>query len=153
MTTSEAPEISSDDRVMAALAHFFGIFGALIVWATQKDRSRFVKFQALQSLAFGGLLSAVTLLAMLCLMGLMLLGIVGALFASAQPGASPDRLTSLMIVAVLSPMSFYCLLPVSLAEGLVQMIAAVSVATGHNWRYPIIAQRVEAFMDGPAKAG
>ena len=47
MTTSEMTEISSDDRIMAALAHFLGLFGALIIWATQKDKSRFVKFQAL----------------------------------------------------------------------------------------------------------
>ena len=150
MTTGEATEISPDDRVMAALAHFFGLFAALIIWATQKDKSRFVKFQALQSLAFGGLLTVVMMLAMLCLMGLMFLGIAGVVFASSQSNASPGNLPSMLPVAMLWPMGFLCIMPVSFAAALVQIIAAISVATGHNWRYPIIAQRVEAFMGEPA---
>lgn len=146
MTTGENTEISSDDRVMAALAHFFGLFGALIVWATQKDKSRFVKFQALQSLAFGGVLSVVTMLATMCMMGVTMLGIMGTVFASAQTSASPGDVPSLTMVAILWPMSFMCLMPLSFGAALVQMIAAISVATGHNWRYPLIAQRVEAYM-------
>jgi uncharacterized Tic20 family protein len=150
MTSGQATEISSDDRVMAALAHFLGLFGAFIVWATQKDKSRFVKFQALQSLAFGGLLTVVMMLVMLCLMGVMFLGIMGAVFASSQANASPSSLPSIGVIAMLSPMSFFCVMPVSFAAALVQLIAAFSVATGHNWRYPIIAKRVEAYMGQPA---
>ncbi len=146
MTTGEHTEISSDDRVMAALAHFFGLFGALIIWATQKDKSRFVKFQALQSLAFGGVLTIVTLLATMCMMGVMVLGVVGTVFASTQASASPGNLPSLEMAAMLWPMSMMCIMPLSFGAARIQMIAAISVATGHNWRYPLIAQRVEAFM-------
>ncbi len=148
MTTGETTPISSDDRIMAALAHFFGLFGALIVWATQKDKSRFVKFQALQSLAFGGLLSVVMMLAMMCLMGFMVLAVVVTVLASTQPGAYAGIPPSIEMTAAVAPMSFLCIMPVSFAAALVQMIAAISVATGHNWRYPIIAQRVEAYMGG-----
>lgn len=151
MTTEAATEISSDDRVMAALAHFFGLFGALIVWATQKDRSRFVKFQALQSLAFGGLLTVLMMVVMMCMMALMMLGVLGAVLASSQSAASPENMPSLVMLAALSPMSFFCIMPVSFAAALVQMIASISVLMGHNWRYPIIAQRVEAYMGGPAQ--
>jgi uncharacterized Tic20 family protein len=152
MTTGETTKISSDDLVMAALAHFFGLFGALIIWATQKDRSRFVKFQALQSLAFGGVLSVVMMLAMLCLMAVMFLGVAGAVLASSQPNASSTTPSSIVTLAMLSPMSFMCIMPVSFAAAMVQIIAAISVVTGHNWRYPIIAKRVEAYMDEPAHA-
>ncbi len=148
MTTGETTPISSDDRIMAALAHFFGLFGALIVWATQKDKSRFVKFQALQSLAFGGLLSLVMMLAMMCLIGVLALAVVVTVLASTQPGAYAGIPPSIEMTAAVAPMSFLCIMPVSFAAALVQMIAAISVATGHNWRYPIIAQRVEAFMGG-----
>ncbi len=151
MTTAESTPISSDDRVMAALAHFFGLFGALIIWATQKDKSRFVKFQALQSLAFGGLLTIVMMLAMLCTFGVMLVGMAGAVIASSRASASPQSVSNIAALAALSPMSFFCIMPVSFAAALVQMIAAISVATGHNWRYPFIAPRVEAFMDKPAQ--
>ncbi len=150
MTTGESTPISSDDRVMAALAHFFGLFGALIIWATQKDKSRFVKFQALQSLAFGGLLTIVMMLAMFCMFGLMIVGMAGTVLATARASASPQSVSSILTMTTLSSMSFICIMPVSLAAALVQMIAAISVATGHNWRYPFIAQRVEAFMGEPA---
>ena len=148
MTTVDAKNVplSSDDRVMAALAHFLGLFGALIIWATQKDKSRFVKFQALQSLAFGGLLSIVTMLAMFCMVGVMLVGMIAAVMASSQASASPGDLPPFAMIAMFSPMSFLCIMPLSIAAALVQMIAAISVATGHNWRYPLIAPRVEAFM-------
>ncbi len=150
MTTVESAPISSDDRVMAALAHFFGLFGGLLIWATQKDKSRFVKFQALQSLAFGGLLTIVMILAMFCLFGVMLLGMFGTVLAAARASASPDSVSSILAMSTLWSMSFMCILPVSFVAALVQMIAAISVATGHNWRYPFIAQRVEAFMGEPA---
>ncbi len=151
MTTGETTPISSDDRVMAALAHFFGLFGALIIWATQKDKSRFVKFQALQSLAFGGLLTIAMMLATFCMFGVMILGMLGTVLAASQTSGSPGSLPSFEMAAMLWPMSFLCIMPVSFAAALVQIIAAISVATGHNWRYPIIAQRVEVFMGEPAQ--
>ncbi len=146
MTVGEQVETTSDERVMAALSLFFGLIAALIVWATQKDKSRFVKFQALQSLAFGGLLTLVTMLATMCLMGVMMLGVLGTVFASTQASASPGNLPSIEMAAMLWPMSMMCIMPLSFGAALIQMIAAISVATGHNWRYPLIAQRVEAFM-------
>lgn len=45
-TFSEAP-LTSDEKLMGALAHFFGPLVAVIVWITQKEKSPFVKFQAL----------------------------------------------------------------------------------------------------------
>jgi uncharacterized Tic20 family protein len=152
MTTGETAEISSDDRIMAALAHFFGLFGALVIWATQKDRSRFVKFHALQALAFGGLLTVVMMLLMMCLMVVMFLGIVVAVVASSQPATSPGSVPPIEMLTALAPMSFFCILPVSFAAVLVQVLAAISVATGHNWRYPLIAPRVEAYMGAPVQA-
>ncbi len=150
MTTAEPTPISSDDRLMAALAHFFGLFGGLLIWATQKDRSRFVRFQALQSLAFGGVLAVVMMLVMLCLVAFMVVGIVVMVLAASQPGAGPGSLSRFEMLALLSPLGFFCIMPVSFASALVQMIAAISVVTGHNWRYPLIAPRVEAFMDQKA---
>lgn len=60
---SGASPYTSDERTWAALAHasallnFFvaglgGPIGALVIWLTQKDKSRWVGFHALQSLVF-----------------------------------------------------------------------------------------------------
>ncbi len=53
---SAAP--TQDERIMAALAHialiipYAGLVVPAIVWITQKDKSRWIRFQALQALAY-----------------------------------------------------------------------------------------------------
>jgi len=55
---SLATKATQDERIMAALAHasailpFWGLIGAIVIWATQKEKSRFVGFQALQVIAY-----------------------------------------------------------------------------------------------------
>lgn len=48
MEAAASPETSSDERLMAAVSHLFGLLVAIIVWATQKEKSIFVRFQAVQ---------------------------------------------------------------------------------------------------------
>ena len=55
-------EISMEERLMAALSHFFGMLVALVIWITQKDKSNFVRFQALQAVGLDAILMVVTLL-------------------------------------------------------------------------------------------
>jgi uncharacterized Tic20 family protein len=49
---------TQDDRIMAALSHitvilpFFGVVAPIIIWVTQKEKSQYVAFQALQALAY-----------------------------------------------------------------------------------------------------
>ncbi len=56
MTESMTP--TQDERVMAALAHisailpFMGVTPPIVIWVTQKGKSKYVAFQALQALAY-----------------------------------------------------------------------------------------------------
>jgi len=49
---------TQDERVMAALAHgsiflsFWGLIAAIVIWMTQREKSRYVRFQALQATAY-----------------------------------------------------------------------------------------------------
>jgi uncharacterized Tic20 family protein len=43
---------SSEDKILAALGHLFGIIAAIIIWAVQKDKSEYVRFQASQAVVF-----------------------------------------------------------------------------------------------------
>jgi uncharacterized Tic20 family protein len=49
---------TQDERVMAALAHIsallpmMGVVAPIIIWVTQKGKSKFVAFQSLQALAY-----------------------------------------------------------------------------------------------------
>lgn len=147
MNAEAAPRPSSDERVMAALAHFFGLIAALIVWALQKDKSRFVRFQALQALAFDGLVIVFNMVLMACLFGAMVLGGAGAAVVAARNASSPDSIFPVMLVPMLLwPAIILCIMPLSLVTMAVRIIAAVSAAGGHNFRYPWIASRVEAFL-------
>jgi len=48
--------VSSDEKLLALLCHLSSFFGGLIlpviIWATQKDKSKFVKFHSLQAIFF-----------------------------------------------------------------------------------------------------
>ncbi len=147
MTDTTASRVASDERVMAALAHCLGLFGALIVWALQKDKSHFVRFQALQALAFGLLAMIFNLLLMLCLFGVALIGAAGALIAALRSGSSPDSILPLIALPGAFPLgAFACIFPLTLVISAVQLFAGASVASGHDFRYPWIASRVEAFL-------
>jgi uncharacterized Tic20 family protein len=149
MSTGGQLETSSDERVMAALANFFGLIAALIVWATQKDRSRFVRFQALQAMAFDMLFTIIYMLLMFCLMGVMFVFIMGGVWYTAQ-AAPPDNLFPALGLGMVAPWAmFMCIMPVALVFGVVRIVAAVSVLTGHDFRYPFIARWVDAFLKEP----
>jgi uncharacterized Tic20 family protein len=66
-TTDSRPSTTPNERIAAALAHggtcVAWFFAPLLVWAIERDRSRFVAHQALQALlwsAFGTLVSLAT---------------------------------------------------------------------------------------------
>ncbi len=58
MTDLDSLTPSQDERVMAALAQIsvlvplLGIIAPIVIWVTQKDKSRYVAFQSLQAVAF-----------------------------------------------------------------------------------------------------
>ena len=150
MTIGAHVETTPDERVMAALAHFFGLIAALIVWATQKDKSRFLRFQALQALAFDMLFMVAYVLLTMCFLGLMFVMIMALAFSTAQ-AATPDQVLPGIMAGMVMPFAMvFGILPLALLAMVVRVIAAVSVATGHNFRYPLIAPRVEAFLREPA---
>ncbi len=152
MTMAEHVETTSDERVMAGISHFFGLIAALIVWATQKDKSRFVRFQALQALAFDMVFMLVYMLFMMGFVGIMFVAIL-AIAVSTARSASGDPLFPGMLIGMLMPFGMLaCVMPPAVLAMLIRIVAALSVATGHNFRYPLIASRVDAFLKEPASA-
>ncbi len=54
-TAAPAAQSASDDQLMAALAHagiLITVIVALIIWLTQKDKSKYVEYQAKQALVY-----------------------------------------------------------------------------------------------------
>lgn len=58
MTELDSQKPTQDERLMAALSHvttlmpFMGVIAPIIIWITQKDKSQYVAFQALQALIY-----------------------------------------------------------------------------------------------------
>ena len=138
-------ELSSDNRMLAAAAHFFGLWVALIIWATQKDRSRFVRFQSVQALGFDLVVMVFSFVVMGCLMLVMVLGTGGAI-AAAESGSVEDpglfvQLPSLLWLVWMCFFSGY-----AGVLWVIRLIASVKVLQGQDFRYPWLGAQVEKFL-------
>jgi uncharacterized Tic20 family protein len=141
---SETPALpTSDERIMAALSHFFGPIVSLIVWATQKDKSSFVRFQSLQALAFDLILLVLNLAAVACLAAVAF-GAVVLVFAAASRDSS--QTARWVFVAMMAPFLFWVpLLPCTLGSTAIRLWATWQVLQGRNFRYPWLADKIEQF--------
>jgi uncharacterized Tic20 family protein len=93
-----------DERVMAGLSHISvlmpvtGVILPLIIWVTQKDKSRFVHFQALQAIAYQYMM----VLFYFSCMGCYMFGIFGSAgFSAAIPSMEDTAGIGLMIIPFL----------------------------------------------------
>jgi uncharacterized Tic20 family protein len=139
---TEEITVSQDERMMAAVAHgsillglptngIGGIAAALVIWLTQRDRSPYVAFQALQALAY----QIVVLVATMVLFGCWVLFWFLMMIPSAamgSPHAGP-------------PLGFwigsgFLVCPLALAGILILygLWAAVRAFGGHDFRYLVI---------------
>jgi uncharacterized Tic20 family protein len=145
--------ISPDERILAALAHitilvpFMGIIAAIVIWVTQKEKSRYVGFQALQATVFQLILVLAWFIGMGCYMGSFILSFVGmAGFASSGSTLSGPA-QGFGVLGVLIPFIVFGLI---MLTGLVFIIygivAALQALRGNAFRYAIIGDRIERFL-------
>lgn len=134
---------TSDEKILAALSHLLGPIVALIIWATQKDKSPLVRFQAVQAMAFDATLILFGVLGAGCV-GLlvfcsMITGFVGAAAAATPNGDSSSPLALLFVLPAMMP---FCIGPLififALGMILIRLFAAVSVFQGKNFRSCVI---------------
>lgn len=148
MNPSSNPSPTSDEKLMSALAHFFGTLAALIVWALQKDKSRFVKFQALQALTFDFTVTTLLGIVFSCFFTLALLGMSGSMFVFMEHAASTqDFEWAFALPFLFQPMIFACIFPFSLLLTLIRLVASISVLNGREFRYPILGPWLERFLE------
>lgn len=137
---------------MAAISHFLGFLVALIVWATQKDKSRFVRFQSLQAMAFDLLVTIVIFLVvgglLLLTFGLLALGIgdIAILGSQNNPTAEPFRAIIAMMAAL--PFLIPCILiPISGIIFVVRLVATIETFQGKDFHYPWLGNLIERSME------
>ncbi|MFZ2097878.1 MAG: DUF4870 domain-containing protein [Anaerolineales bacterium] len=142
---------TSNESLMAAISHFFGWLVALIVWATQKDKSPFVRFQAVQALAFDIITSIAVFLLVGCMvvfiLGVLGLGIgdIAILGSQGNPTTEPVRIVIALITAV--PLLIPCIfIPIAGFIFIARLIATIQTFQGKNFRYPWLGTLVERYQ-------
>ena len=146
----ETAAIEQNERLLAALAHgsvLFAIFtngiggiaAALVIWLTQKEKSEYVRFQALQALVYQALIFIVTMGLWFCWGMSWLVLLMPPLIAN--PGAyqttpPPGLWVGLSLIAV--PV---CVGLLTLVYGL---WGAVRCLSGADFRYLVIGNWVAA---------
>jgi uncharacterized Tic20 family protein len=141
---------TSDERMMGALAHFFGILGSSIIYMIQKDKSRFVRFQAAQALAFDFITVFFMFVSFFCVFGVMFLGMFGTMFTTlSSTSPSSTDFSWLMMFPALFPFGMVtCIFPFSIALFIARIVAAISVLNGSNFHYPWLGTKIETFLAG-----
>lgn len=147
METSTPPSTLStqDERIIAALSHIsillpmIGIIAPIVIWITQKERSRFVAFQALQAIAFQLLLVVMWFGGMACYMGSFFLTFFGTMARDVIGHSGPPIaffLPFVMMFGMLGVMGVFIIYGI---------VAAVMTFQGKDFRYFLVGKWVERY--------
>lgn len=140
---SETLNLTSDEKLMGVAAHMFGPMVAILIWATQKDKSPFAKFQSLQALAFDLLLIIVGGISFFFIFVVMILGMSWTMFTVIE-SPSPDSFKHIFALPFIFPLLiFTCVTPMSIGILVLRLIASVTILNGRNYKYPIIGKWLE----------
>jgi len=140
---------TQDDNLMAALAHlavilpFWGIVAAIVIWATQKDKSKFVGAHAVQAIGWQVLMIVLWFAGMVVYVSSFVLMIGSmAITGGARSDAAP--------AAILIPFGVMGLLGlVALVVVIVGLVAAYHAFQGRPYWYPFIGRHLDRFDQQP----
>jgi uncharacterized Tic20 family protein len=105
----EHQQPSQEERTMAALAHGsilifgMGVVAAIVLWVTQKEKSRYVAFQALQAIAYHIAGFAIFLVGMACWMGLYFVSLIPLMTTPEESGGTALWIFGLATLLMLAP--------------------------------------------------
>ena len=151
MTNTDSPTPTQDERVMAGLSHvsallpLMGIIAPIVIWVTQKEKSKYVAFQSLQALAY----QLVMVLAWFIGMGCYMLSFFGTFISIpfASSSGNSQSVSPLFGLAFLIPFLVFGLIFLGgFAFMIYGFIGAVLAFQGKPFRYAVIGRRVEHFM-------
>lgn len=153
MNNTDTLQPTQDERVMAALSHvsallpFMGVIAPIVIWVTQREKSRYVAFQALQALAYQLCIILAWFLGMGCYALFFFSTFLTIPFVESS-GAS-QTIAPVFGLAFLLPFLIIALLFIGgFFFMLYGVIGAINAFQGKNFRYILIGGRIERFMDG-----
>lgn len=130
---------TSDEKVLAALAHasvllsFLGPIGATIVWAVQRNKSKYVRYHALQAMGYQALTFWAWFISMFVFMfGFIGLSLVITIATSESSIFPPEAMFFIQPVIMLVIFGMWGLM------FLIGFIGAIFCILGKDFRYPVI---------------
>ncbi len=142
MEINASPTIDQNDRIMAALSHIsilipgMGFLVPVIIWVTQREKSRWVSFQALQAVTFQLSLLIIWILGFGC----YFISFLAIIPLSSMNGSASGGTEYLFLL----PFAFFGLLILfALLFIVIGVIAAIQSLRGENFHYPLIGAWLE----------
>lgn len=142
---------TSDEKVFAALAHasilfaFFGPVGPALIWAYQRDKSKYVRFHALQAMGYQALAFWLFFIGVFVVIfgGIFLMMIFGVFLlesTSADPEFFPFIVQPIIFLGMFGLMGFFFV---------IGMAGAVFCMLGRDFNYPLIGHwlKTKAFAE------
>ena len=133
-------EISKEEKLMALLSHLsifipnIGILALIIIWVTNKEKSNFVRFNALQAIFFQLIFFILMMLFIFVGIILMLVAIPWFdLSSNAEPG----------ILFFLSMVFMFMYFPLWIIFGIYAVVASAKSFKGRIFKYAIIGRIIE----------
>ena len=133
-------EISKEEKLMALLSHLsifipnIGILAPIIIWVTNKEKSNFVRFNALQAIFFQLIFFILMMLFIFVGIILMLVAIPWFdLSSNAEPG----------ILFFLSMVFMFMYFPLWIIFGIYAVVASAKSFKGRIFKYAIIGRIIE----------
>jgi len=147
--SEQSVQLTTEERILGGISHLLGIIWALIIWAIEKDKSRFVRFQAMQAVAFDW----AVMIVMLVLVGagllftFLILAVLMILVGILASQGNQDILSYVIPVFPIFPSFIFSLfVPVGLALTVVRLIAAIRAFQGNNFHYPWLGNQIEKLL-------
>lgn len=134
---------TSDEKIMAALAHgsiFFAFLGPnapVAIWASQRKKSNYVRFHALQAMGYQAVMFWLWIAAMILIMCLAFPISMSMLEDSQNTAAAPFFVQVFMFLTIFGMMGLFFLAGI---------IGAVACLLGREFRYPILGTQVKKFL-------
>ena len=152
MTEQLTPaEPTQNDKIMAALAHvsallpLMGVIAPIVIWATQKDKSEFVAFQALQAIAYQLLMIVAWFVGMGCYMLSFFSTFLTIPFAGEGMESGPGSL--FFMLGFFIPFAIFGLIFIGGAIFIIYgVVAAIMTFQGKDFRYALLGKRLERYL-------
>lgn len=147
------PSPSQDERIVAALANvtivlpFWGAIGAIVIWATQKEKSRYVAFHALQATVYHIVMILASFLAGICYMCSIFAFPLTLPFSVSTSDSTTGDVSPLFFLPMLIPFTVIGLAGLLWLGFVVYgLVGAANSLQGKDFRYLVIGKRLERYL-------